>query len=53
MNMKVDEENGKASGMMQWILEEHGLSCFRYYFWSWGVKAVGEVIGTEDICKEE
>ena len=31
MNMKVDEENGKASGMVQWIVEEHWLSCFSSY----------------------
>ena len=37
----------------QWILEEHWLSRFRSYLWSWGVNAVGEGRGYTDKWKEE
>ena len=52
MNMKVDDENGKASGMVN---GRSWKSCqfFSSYLWSWGVEAVGEGRRTKDKRKEE
>ena len=52
INMKVDEENGKAVVMVNgrsW----KSWQFFSSYIWSWGVEAVGEGRRTKDKWKEQ
>ena len=65
INIKVNDEDVKAAGMVngryqkqlavfkQLILEEHLLSRFSSYLWSWMFGAVGEVRGIKYKWKEE